>query len=524
MTQPRSLAPLLLAGVTACSGFATEDAARAPQPGGVTNPGGNTNVNLGGAQDFGYFRRLLDANVVPDPEVVDDAGFFAEHHTPLPEPSCGERICLQAMLGVMGNLLNGANCTLLQLGLNSPLVVDEEARPPLTLAVVVDTSGSMQGAGKMDFVVSGLTQMINALKDEDQIALIRYSSTAELLFPMADVGGNRNALMEIVQGLTPDGSTNIWDGLELGYQEVLGRYDLDRQNRVILLSDGQPTAGIVDIQEILDASRPYNSDGVGLTTIGLGTDFNLELMRGLSEQGDGNFYFVEDAAAVEEVFTEELSYFTVPVAFDLDLQVRAGADFSFGAAYGSRMFQVEEWGGTLDIPSVFLAHRKSSEDVTENDGRRGGGSALLVELMPTTSSGEESEVAVIDVSFRDPIGNRTVEDTVVVTYPYPATTALERGYFENDIVTKSFVMLNILVGMREACDLFHRGNGEGAVGLLRRLIAAAADYEDDANDGEGDTDIRLDIELMQQLMSVMVNNGALDPPNPPIPEDPWPAD
>ena len=86
--------------------------------------GGNTNVNLSGAGDFGYVRRLLDDGIVPDPDELEPDGFFAEHHTPLPEPDCGERVCTQAMLGVLGNLINGNNCTMLQIGLNSPLIAD----------------------------------------------------------------------------------------------------------------------------------------------------------------------------------------------------------------------------------------------------------------------------------------------------------------------------------------------------------------------------------------------------------------
>ena len=68
------------------------------------SPTGNTNISLGGAQDFGYFRALLDAGRVPETKDFDAAGFFAEHHTQLPPPTCGERVCLQTMLAVMSNL------------------------------------------------------------------------------------------------------------------------------------------------------------------------------------------------------------------------------------------------------------------------------------------------------------------------------------------------------------------------------------------------------------------------------------
>src|SRR5262245_41947119 len=92
----------IVLGAAACSADSLSEAGPGypnPQPNPNNNPGnnpgGNSNINLGGAQDFGYFRRLLEAGMVPEPKNIDAAGFFAEHHTPLPEPACGERVCLQ---------------------------------------------------------------------------------------------------------------------------------------------------------------------------------------------------------------------------------------------------------------------------------------------------------------------------------------------------------------------------------------------------------------------------------------------
>ncbi|MDD9938161.1 MAG: hypothetical protein OXT09_31415, partial [Myxococcales bacterium] len=91
-----------------------------------------TNVSFGGAQDFGFFRGQLEAGLVPSMASLDAPGFFAEHHVQLPPPACGERICLQPMVAVMGNLMTGQTCTMLNLGLNSPIAADPGERPPLS--------------------------------------------------------------------------------------------------------------------------------------------------------------------------------------------------------------------------------------------------------------------------------------------------------------------------------------------------------------------------------------------------------
>ena len=508
-----------------------------PAPGGADagagfspSPTGNTNVSLGGAQDFGYYRRLLAAGRIPETKDFDAAGFFAEHHTKLPPPMCGRRVCLQSMMAVMSNLSNGSSCTMLQLGLNSNLVADPNMRPPLNLAISVDVSGSMNTGGKIDFVRGGLEQLVDGMRDIDRMALITYSDSARLIYPMAEVGLRRAELRTMIRGLTANGGTALHDGLKLAFEEALKHRDGARQNRVLLLSDGQPTVGITATDAIMAMSKGYNSEGVGLTTIGVGTDFNPVLMRGLSQQADGNFYFLENAAAVNEVFGDELSYFTVPVVYDLKLELTAGAHYNFGRAYGSSFWKDNALlGGRIEVPSVFLAHRKSHADQTPQGGRRGGGSALLVELMPKRSTDdgsglETADVATVNVSFRDPATNQTVTDQVVVNYPHAPWTTPERGFFQSSdvaIVQKSFVMMNIYTAIEDASRNFHVGDRRMILANLKRLREAVVDY----NEEIADQDIVADIALLDELMRVLRANGVVDPAEIPPPRpNPWPAD
>jgi len=382
-------------------------------------------------------------------------------------------------------------------------------------------------------VREGLGLLLDGLVDGDRFALVTYNSNVDVPFPTAEIVGNRADAREIVDALAASGGTNVYDGLRAGYEEVLSNYDSSRQNRVILLSDGNPTVGITGNDGIINMSEGYNSDGIGLTTIGLGTDFNVALMRDLALQADGNYYFLENSGAVSEVFKEELSFFTVPIAFDLKLDVRAGADYEFGRAVGSPLWVDTDEGGSLEVPSVFIAHRESADDVTEDGGRRGGGSALLLELMPKVeeddgSEATEAEVAVIDVEFREPGSTEVGTDTVVFNYPKAPWERPEEGYFDAtdvEVVQKSFVMLNIYVGLENAVAAFHEDVSAGldataAISDLERLIAAVLDYNEEIED----TDIEYDIQLMQDLRDVMIANGIQPEPEPFIPDDPWPAD
>lgn len=516
------------------SGWGGADAAAdaAPSDAADAGPQGNTNVNLGGEQDFGYFRRLLDSGIVPRPDQFEAAGFFAEHHTPLPEPDCGERICLQSMLAVLSNLINGNNCTMVQLGLNSPLVADPANRPPLDLTVVVDVSGSMDEDGKITFVRQGLDILVDAMRDEDRLALVTYSNGADVAMPLTSVSLNRRRMRDAVARLDAGGGTNLYDGLRAGYELALAGYDSGRQTRVILLSDGQPTVGITSVDSILAMSGSYNRQGIGITSIGLGTSFDIDLMRGIAEQGDGNFYFLENSGAVEEVFEEEISYFTVPVAYDLVLELAEGSDYEIGAVHGSRMWAATSEGGRLEIPSVFLAHRVSHDDVHEGGGRRGGGSALMIELMPKLDGDDGSglsrgDVGTATLRFREPGTDRIVTQIVPIEYPFAPWILLDRGHFDapgdrTDIIQKSFVMLNIFVAMKMATQAFYqRGDAVSEIEIIENLIVAVEDY----NEEIGDVDMEYDLALLRQLVQVLLDNGAVPlPPEWEPPADPWPAD
>lgn len=496
-----------------------------PSPAGTsTPPPGGTNVNLGGSQDAGFLREQLQAGLVPAPAALDAAGFFAEHYIELPPAACGEKLCLQPMMAVMGNLFDGGNCTMLHIGLKSPLAADPGARPPLSLSVVVDVSGSMQGE-KIALVREGLGLLIDGMRDEDRLSLIAYSDGVNVLSPLTPVESGRANLRRLVGGLVADGGTNLAAGLEAGYRTIEEGYEPGRQHRLILLSDGVPTAGVLDPNAILAASRAYNSDGIGLTTIGLGSDFNVTLMRGLAQQADGNFYFLENVGAVKEVFEEELSFFLVPLAFDVSLKVEAGDDYDFGRSLGTPFWANTARGGRLDVPSVFLAHRESADDVTEDEGRRGGGSSLLVELMPRASISGDTEpvVATLELSFRDPETDEMVEDRVSVTYPHPADVLESSGYFQAPdpaAIQKSFVMLNVFVGMERAILDFHaRSFSARTIAELDNLIAAVSDYNEEIED----KDIELDLELLDRLRQNLVRNGVPDS-RAGVPANPWPAD
>jgi hypothetical protein len=173
---------------------------------------------------------------------------------------------------------------------------------------------------------------------------------------------------------------------------------------------------------------------------------------------------------------------------------------------------------------LFLAHRESASDVTDDGGRRGGGSALLIEVMPDDDAAEAGAVvARVNVRFRHPDGN-IIEDVVDITYPHAPSELLRAGFFDApDISTiqKSFVMLNIYVGIEQAVLSFYSAEANAAtIARLDTLIASVLDYNEEIED----TDIEFDLDLLRDLRTNLMANGVPSGEPPELPDDPWPAD
>jgi Ca-activated chloride channel family protein len=483
---------------------------------------GGTNglgVGQGGAQDFGQFKEILDRGEIPAPETIDDVGFFNEHKIELPSPTCPNDVCLHGLYGEMGNMISGSTCITVLVGMNTAIDISKLERPPLNLALVIDTSGSMQGE-PIEYVREGLYRMLDELSPTDRISFVTFGDSA---YPKAEyVAGNDPALVQVVDALSVGGSTNIYDGLRSGFEAVAAHAEPGWQNRVILLSDGVATAGITNDAKIIGMAAGFLDQGLALTTIGVGTDFDVTLMRTLSEQGSGSFYFLEDPAAVQEVFVEEVTSFLVPLAEDVTLTADIVDNYVLRAIRGTKLFDLEGNHGSVSIPNLQLAHRETVDD--NDQGRRGGGGAILLELLPRQGQPAVEGVGTLSLRYTVPGTATVVDQTVDIKTPVPVDQIdLEKGVFVDASAEKGFVMLNIFVGFQMAAERATRGDLLGALTLLQALEGAV--------DGwlavNPDFDIEDDLKYIRRFIDNLEAHGASDQPHSPTPApppEPWPEE
>lgn len=481
-------------------GFGASDTSSSPYDPGTAADAGTGgsfgSVGTGGAQDFAFFRKALAEGRVPANDSIDAAGFFAEHYTSLPTPTCGKTFCLHGMLSVSADLARSGTWTLLQMGMNSPIDPTTVKKPPLELAVVLDHSGSMAGV-KMDYAKQGVQMLVDALGAEDRLTVIQFDDSVETLFGPAVVT-DKAALKAKIAAITPAGSTNLYDSLEAGYKAIEPASE-QLQRRVIFLTDGVATAGIQDPAKIKEMSARYNQKHLGLTTIGLGSDVSIGLLRGLAEQGGGNFYYIEKVEAVKEVFTEELAFFVAPIAYDLELTYTELPTYSTKEVFGSNLWTTFSGGGKVFIPSVFLVSRTSSAP-GPTGGRRGGGSAIIADLAATGKLPYGNyDVGKLSLKYRTP-GSTTFEtQELTVKHEGEPGTAPEGGYYSTPSVEKNTLILSFFVAFRDATKKANAGDKAGALTLLQdfqpKITTRLAGWTDE--------DLLDDLKILQQYIDVL---------------------
>ena len=175
-----------------------------------------------------------------------------------------------------------------------------EERAPLSLAVVLDTSGSMEG-DKIAEARQSVLQLLGQMRDDDEIAVVRYDTNPELIQPMARVGDVRHHLRERIMSLRADGMLVPPSALSEGL-DALRMASSGRVKRLVLVSDGLDSTR----QQAESLAQSSTDRGVTVSSLGIGLDFDEGYMASVARAGRGNFGFVENGAALARFLEREL--------------------------------------------------------------------------------------------------------------------------------------------------------------------------------------------------------------------------
>ncbi|MEU8357296.1 von Willebrand factor type A domain-containing protein [Nonomuraea sp. NPDC048882] len=248
---------------------------------------------------YGYARRTLKEGRWPAPaEIRPEEWVNAFRQDYAQPPDDGFTV------HVDGARLPARDEAVMRVGLQTRASQAAERRPA-NLTFVVDVSGSMAEAGRLDLVKSALQKLLDQLAPGDQVSIVSFSDEASVLASMTPLTA-RDELRRAVNELTVAGGTNLEAGLVTGYQEASKAFRPAATNRVIVLSDGLANQGSTQWQALLDRVKEHAGKQVTLLTVGVGREYGDELMEQLADNGDGMAVYVSSEEEAEKIFTTQL--------------------------------------------------------------------------------------------------------------------------------------------------------------------------------------------------------------------------
>ncbi|MCB9545865.1 MAG: YARHG domain-containing protein [Myxococcales bacterium] len=290
---------------------------------------------------------------------------------------------------------------------------DAVARPPLALALVVDTSGSMEGE-KIEHARFAARTLIEALGPADEVALVAFASDVQVVRPRVALGqADVPALLATVDALSATSSTALHGGLVAGLKELEGAPPA-AVRRLLLISDGQANVGPSTAEDILAALPP--DGGATLSTLGVGTDYDEKVLTAVAERGRGGFHHLTDPVQLAGIVQAELDRARAVAGRGAVISVtpRPGVEI-LGASPGLSLQPQADGSVRIDLGDVHAGETR----------------ALAIQIrVPRGGEGEAADVAL---QYQPVGGGPAVARTATVAYrltasPEEVTASAVPGY------------------------------------------------------------------------------------------------
>ncbi|MCH6257843.1 VWA domain-containing protein [Puniceicoccaceae bacterium K14] len=362
----------------------------------------------GGAQDLNYVRSQVEIGSIPHPNTITAEGLFSEHDLPLQSsPNCETPICIfgEAM---PAKLLQRPNTVAIgQIGFASGFDPNTWKPAPLNLIAIVDKSGSMSGQ-PLQLVKDSLLQVINQMNENDQLSVVLYGDRSYVHLPPTIVSKTNEAMIkEQIRAIFSSGSTNMENGLKIGYELAQkSAPSFEGNTRLMLFTDERPNVGNTSPEGFMEQMEAGSQKGFGLTTIGVGVQFGAELASTISSVRGGNLFYFPDYQTMKEKFENEFSTMVTELAYDMELVIHPSSGYNISGVYGvpSEYFS---WGDDrsihLKVETLFLSLRQGALyfalESSNNDD------------LPPRPLKKDSRVAQVSLSYQTPFDNiHTTQD------------------------------------------------------------------------------------------------------------------
>lgn len=340
----------------------------------------------------------------------------------------------------------------LHIGLEALRREEEGRRTPVNVALVIDRSGSMRG-DRLAAAKQAAREALSRLSSDDTVAIVAYDHNVNVLRDAARVS-DFDAIEAAIDRLEAGGRTALYAGVQEGARQ-LERYLSDRRvNRVILLSDGLANVGPSRPNDLSKLGQKLAGKGISVTTIGLGLNYNEDLMQQLALASDGNHAFAETPDDLAGIFNAEFGDTLGITAQDIEIIIRVRP--------GYRPIRMLGRHGDID-----------GQDVRVRLAQLTGGAEryLLIELdAEPGQAGRRDAIAEIDVDYMDLAAGRRQSEALAIE--------AARGESEQDIEAsaRTAILAKVIeqkgaLASEEAVRLRDKGDIAGAKAVLDTYVS-----------------------------------------------------
>ncbi|MGN1311226.1 MAG: VWA domain-containing protein [Clostridia bacterium] len=420
--------------------------------------------SVGGAKDANNFRENINNGYFPISTDITYNGIFYDYVFDTGKKNESEELFSPSYSSAISNdPISNEKEYYITVGLNSNIKESDFSRKKLNLVVVLDISGSMssnldsyyydsalevfskdRNKSKMEIANESVNILIDQLNDDDRFGMVLFDNDAYLGKPLSLVGETDvKAIQNHILEIQAAGGTNF----ESGYTkatELFKEYsniDSDEyENRIIVITDAMPNYGTTSKNGLLSYVEENADEGIYTTFIGVGVDFNTELIESITDVKGANYYSVHSSADFKARMGEQFEYMVTPLVFDLKLSLKS-EDFEIASVYGSDTVNKEN-GNIMNVNTLFPSKTTDTGEVK--------GGVVLLKLNKKTE--DNSGSLKLKVSYKDRNGKE---------YSNSQTVELEdrEEYYENTGIRKA-ILLTRYVNVLKNWILYERSEEE----------------------------------------------------------------
>jgi len=326
----------------------------------------------------------LDNQALPEPGSVRSEEFVnaLDYHDPAPVPGMPLAFAWDQARHPFAH-----NRDLLRFSIQTA-ALGREAGRPLNLVLLLDNSGSMERADRVQIIRQALGVLAHQLTPRDKVSVVAFARTPRLWVD-AMQGGDAEALLQEVGQLNPEGGTNLELALELAYETAHKHFLQGGVNRVILLTDGAANLGNVNPAALREKVESQRRQDIAMDCFGIGWEgYNDDLLEQLSRNGDGRYGFINDAAQAATEFADQLAGALRVAASNVKAQV----EFNPGRVNSYRQVGYEKHQLTKE------QFRDNTVDAAEIGAAESGTALYAIQVNPRG----QGPLGVVRVRYQSP--------------------------------------------------------------------------------------------------------------------------